>query len=83
MKHILLAVMALGLWGCKTMTATSTCSFTPSKEEGRYYHWTVPGDAKCSFTLNAPIGKSKDVQTFAEAFRTILGTSPTVITEVK
>ena len=77
MRYIFIIVVMAFAYGCRaSMVATSTCNFTPSKTEGTYYRWVVPGDAKCSFTLNSPINRARDVGEFADAFARILGNVP-------
>lgn len=84
MKKIAFSVLLLTTAGCAgpgRMTASSTCTFSPGEKEGRYYTYITPGDAKCSFTLAAPIDKAEDAKEYADAFKTMLGSSPSI--EVK
>ncbi len=85
MKKIFLGVILCGTMGCASarMTATSTCTFSPSVKEGYYTTWLNPGDAKCTFTLNAPIDKAEDTKIFADAFQKVMGNAPQIVVDKK
>ena len=84
MKKIFLVLLGLSS-GCATtkMTAASSCTFTPSVQNGRYVTWLSPGDAKCTFTLNSPITKAEDTKIFSEAFKAVMGSSPQIVVDEK
>lgn len=85
MKNILIALVFAPLMGCASagMNATSSCTFSPAEKNGKYYTFITPGDAKCSFTLVAPVNKADDAKKFADAFKTMLGTAPSIEVEQK
>lgn len=85
MNKLLIIVLLPLLCSCagRGMTASSTCTFSPAEKNGRYYTFITPGDAKCTFTLAAPIDKAQDAETYARAFKTMLGESPSIAVEEK
>jgi hypothetical protein len=82
-KKIFIFLFCAAMSGCATnqMTASSTCTFTPSTKEGRYTAWISPGDAKCVFTLNSPIENAEDTKTFSDAFKGMMGSSPQIVVD--